>query len=97
MNKIGILIAAAFSVANSIDLQSESMVGAASCTGDMEWCNDQVVIQGCNKSIYHPNLQYELRLDCDGELWLKKHENHFCLNMWKAPVWSHKKPDRLVM
>lgn len=95
MKKTSILFAAASSVVNAITLQTESTVGAF-CAG-MNWCFDQEVIKGCDKSIYHPNNIYEIRLDCTGHLWLKKHEDTWVHNIWEAPVWSHKRPDRLVM
>ena len=56
------------------------------------------VIDGCDRSINHPRGEYELRLQCNGDLVLKKHENGFIHNLWAAtPDMAHGRPKELFM
>jgi len=59
---------------------------------------DQKVIDGCDRSIRHPRGTYELRLQCDGNLVLKKHEDGFIHNLWVGvPFIAQGRPKELVM
>ena len=65
---------------------------------DFDYRDNEVVIWGCDRSVYHPRLQYELRLYCDGRLFLKKHEDGFVHNLWIAePEMAQGRPKSLVM
>lgn len=45
---------------------------------DYIWKNDAKIIDGCDKSVYHKlGGEYELRLQCNKELVLKKAEDGF--------------------
>jgi len=45
---------------------------------DYIWKNDEKIIDGCDKSVYHYlGGKYELRLQCDKKLVLKKAEDGF--------------------
>ena len=48
----------------------------SSDTSEYTWKNDAKIIDGCDKSVYH-HLGYELRLQCNKELVLKKAEDGF--------------------
>jgi len=54
------------------------------------WQNDEIVIDGCDKSFYHPGGEYEIRLTCDKHIVIKKHEkgNVFDLKAFKIEHWA---------
>jgi len=51
---------------------------------DPDYRDQEIVIEGCDRSIYHPRGEYELRLQCDGNLVIKKHEDGFVHDIWRA-------------
>ena len=65
---------------------------------DPDYRDQEIVIEGCDKSIYHPRGEYELRLQCDGNLVIKKHEDGFIHNLWTGePFIRQGRPKDLVM
>ena len=65
---------------------------------DFDYRDNEIVIVGCNNSVYHPRNEYELRLYCDGRLVLKKHEDGFVHELWEAkPDIAQGKPKYLIM
>ena len=64
---------------------------------DPDW-RDEKVIDGCDRSIHHPRGTYELRLQCDGNLVLKKHEDGFIHKLWAGvPDMAQGRPKYLKM